>query len=260
MAYDSLQVERKGPVEYLTLNRPEVRNAFNDGVIAELSEWAVRTAADATLRVVVLGGAGPVFSAGADLTWMARGATLDRAGIDAEGRALHAMLLALNELPQAVVGRIQGAAIAGGAGLVSVCDIAVAADDARFGFSEVKLGIVPAIISPFIVAKIGASAARELFLTGIRFNAQRARELGLVHRVVQTEGLDAAVDEYVRELLSAAPGAVAAAKMLLRGLTGQRPDAAFELTGEVIAERRLSEEGRAGVQAFLSRTAPPWAT
>lgn len=260
MSYECLAVRRTGPVEYLTLNRPEVRNAFNDRLIAELTEWAARTAADATLRVAVLQGAGPVFSAGADLAWMARGATLDRDGIDAEVRALHAMLVALDQLPQAVVGRIQGAAIAGGVGLVSVCDVAIAADDTLFGFSEVKLGIVPAIISPFVVAKIGLSAARELFVTAARFDARRARELGLVHRVVPPDALDTMVEECVAEVLSAAPGAVGAAKGLLRQLPGLQPATAIALTGEIIAERRLSGEGRAGVQAFLSKTPPPWTT
>ncbi|MBA3887800.1 MAG: enoyl-CoA hydratase/isomerase family protein [Acidobacteria bacterium] len=258
MPYECLQVRRAGPIEYLTLNRPDVRNAFNDRVIEEFTDWAARTAADATLRIVVLQGAGRVFSAGGDLAWMARGAMLDGAGIRTEAGALHAMLLAIDRLPQAVIGRIHGAAIAGGVGLVAVCDVAIAAEDTQFGFSEVTLGIVPAIISPFVVAKIGTSAARELFLTAARFTALRARELGLVHRVVPSIGLDAAVDGCVAELLSAAPGAVIAAKELLRELSGHRPDTAIDLTAEVIAERRLSVEGRAGVQSFLSKTAPPW--
>jgi methylglutaconyl-CoA hydratase len=168
------------------------------------------------------------------------------------------MLLTLDRLPQAVVGRIHGAAIAGGGGLVAVCDVAIAAEGTQFGFSEVRLGIVPAIISPFVVAKIGFSAARELFVTGVRFDALRAHELGLVHRVVAPAALDTAVAEYVAELLTAAPGAVAAAKHLLRELQGRSTETAIEVTSAVIAERRLSSEGRAGIQAFLSKTTPPW--
>lgn len=258
MPYECLLTRRAGGVEYVTLNRPAVRNAFNDRLIAELTEWAQHAAADPSLRVVVLQGEGAVFSAGADLAWMARGAGLDREGIEAEARGLHAMLLTLDRLPQAVVGRIHGAAIAGGGGLVAVCDVAIAAEGTQFGFSEVRLGIVPAIISPFVLGKVGRSAARELFVTGVRFDALRARELGLVHRVVPMAGLDAAVEECVAELLNAAPGAVAVAKQLLRELPGRSAETAIEITSRVIAERRLSPEGRAGVQAFLSKTVPPW--
>lgn len=258
MPFESLLIRREGGVEYVTLNRPAVRNAFNEVLIAELTDWARGAAADPALRVVVLQGEGAVFSAGADLAWMARGADLDRQGIDAEAQALHTMLLTLDRLPQAVVGRVHGAAIAGGGGLVAVCDIVVAADGTTFGFSEVKLGIVPAIISPFVLGKIGPSAARALFVTGARFDAARARELGLVHHVVPAERLDQTVGECVADLLSAAPGAVASAKRLLRDVAGRPPETAIEVTSRVIAERRLSDEGRAGIQAFLTKSAPPW--
>ena len=258
MPYECLLTRRTGAVEYVSVNRPEVRNAFNEQLIAELTQWAQHAAGDPSLRVIVLQGEGKVFSAGADLAWMARGAALDRQGIETEARALHAMFLALDRLPQAVVGRIHGAAIAGGGGLVAVCDVAIAAEGTQFGFSEVRLGIVPAIISPFVLAKVGPSAARELFVTGARFDAVRARELGLVHRVVPAAALDAAVEGCVAELLTAAPGAVAAAKGLLRDLPGRSAATAIEITSAVIADRRLSSEGRAGIQAFLHKTAPPW--
>lgn len=258
MAGSLVDIQRDGAVARVTLNRPEVRNAFNNDVIAELRAWADRTAVDSSVRIVVLSGAGTAFSAGADLEWMARGVDLGYEAILAEAQALHQMLDAIDRLPQAVIGRVQGAAIAGGVGLVAVCDAVVAVDHAMFGFSEVKLGIVPAIVSPFVIAKIGRSAARELFVTGARFAAARACELGLVHRVVAHEHLEEAVQQYVTDLRSAEPGAVRAAKALVREVAGRDPSTAFEITGSVIADRRLSAEGQAGVRAFLQKRPPPW--
>jgi methylglutaconyl-CoA hydratase len=259
VSYRFLETRREGAVAELSLNRPEVRNAFNDGVIEELGDWAARTESDGALRVVVLSGRGKIFSAGADIEWMSRTRDYQSEDYRRDAEALTATLRALNELPQALVGRVQGAAIAGGAGLVSVCDIVVAAETAVFGFTEVKLGIVPAIISPFVLTKIGPSAARELFVTGERFSAARAREIGLVHRVVPEAELDAAVAAVVSELLTAAPGAVAAAKKLVREVTGLTPAAAAPRTAELIAERRTSAEARAGLSAFLEKKKPPWA-
>jgi methylglutaconyl-CoA hydratase len=253
MTFDFLEVQRQGTVERVTLSRPDVRNAFNPQVIAELHAWAQRTAACESTHVVVIAGAGTVFSAGADLEWMARGVDRTYDEVVAEAQALHDMFTAIDQLPQAVIGRVHGAAIAGGAGLLAVCDAVVAADDTVFGFSEVKLGIVPAIISPFVIAKIGASAARELFVTGARFNAMRAREIGLVHRVVPFEQLNAAVDEYVAEISSANPAAMAAAKALVRNVAGRTPATAFEVTGAAIAARRVSADARAEMRAFLDK-------
>ncbi len=253
-----IDIRRDGAVEWVTLARPAVRNAFNDQVVDELSAWAARAAADTTLRVVVLGGHGTVFSAGADLDWMARGAEDTREAIEQQAGTLHALFAAIDTLPQAVVGRVQGAAIAGGAGLVAVCDVVVAADDARFGFSEVKLGIVPAIISPFVVRKIGPSAARALFVTGQRIDARRAQQIGLVHEVVRSADLDAAVAGVLAELRGASPTAVAAAKRLVAEVTGRSPSEAAPITARTIADRRVSEEGRAGVRAFLAKRPAPW--
>lgn len=253
MTFNFLQVQREGAVERVTLNRSDVRNAFNPEVIAELHAWARRTAACETVHIVVIAGAGKVFSAGADLEWMARGVDLTYDQIVAETRALHEMFAAIDQLPQAVIGRVHGAAIAGGAGLVAVCDVVAAADDTMFGFTEVKLGIVPAIISPFVIAKIGVSAARELFVSGARFGAARAREIGLVHRVVSFQQLDVAVDEYVAELSSANPAAMAAAKALVRNVTGRTPANVFEVTGAAIAARRVSADARAGMRAFFDK-------
>jgi methylglutaconyl-CoA hydratase len=256
--YQFLTTRRDGPVEYLTLNRPDVRNAFSDAVIAELQQWADTVGADPGLRVVVLGGAGKVFCAGADASWMARMAGYSREENEADAGRTTAMLRALNALPVGVVGRIQGAALGGGAGLAAVCDIVVAEAGAIFGFTESKLGIVPAMISPFVLPKIGVSAARELFLTGMRFDAAKARAIGLVHAVVPAAELDATVQHYVTELLSAAPSAVATAKRLIPLVAGRSPDEVAELTAATIAAQRASDEGRDGLQAFLEKRPPGW--
>jgi methylglutaconyl-CoA hydratase len=253
-----LTTRREGSVEYLTLNRPEVRNAFNEVVIAELTAWAAGAHADRGLRVVVMAGAGKTFSAGADVQWMAKTVAYSKEENLRDASAASAMFAAIDALPVPVVGRVHGAALGGGAGLAAVCDVVVAEDQAIFGFTEVKLGILPAVISPFSVAKIGRSAARELFLTGARFSASRAREIGLVHAVVPTGELDATVDAYVRELLTAAPEAVAAAKALIRAVWGVPLDEARPITAQAIAARRVSEEGQEGLRAFLEKRKPAW--
>jgi methylglutaconyl-CoA hydratase len=258
MSYQFLSVRRAGAVEHVTLNRPDVRNAFNEEVIAELAAWAGAAAADEGLRVVVLAGAGKVFSAGADADWMARMAGYSqRENVEDAGRAA-AMFRAINALPCAVIGRIHGAALGGGAGLAAVCDIVVSTDTAVFGFTETKLGILPAMISPFVLPKIGMSAARELFLTGMRFGAHRAREIGLVHAVVTDDLLDEAVQRYVDEVLSAAPSAVAAAKGLLPQVWGRKPADVADLTAGAIAAQRVSPEGQEGLRAFLEKRKPGW--
>lgn len=261
MRYEYLATKRDGPVEYLTLNRPDVRNAFNEHVIAELTNWAARTreaAERGEVRIAVLAGAGKLFCAGADVAWMSKtvGYTEDENLRDA--MAMSRMFAALNELPLATIGRVQGAALGGGAGLAAVCDIVVAADDAVFGFTEVKLGILPAVISPFALAKIGRSAARELFLTGARFSAARAKEIGLVHAVVAEVELDDAVDRFIRELLTAGPEAVAAAKALIQQVWGRTVEDAVQITAKTIASRRVSAEGQEGLRAFLEKRTPSW--
>src|SRR5471032_626497 len=193
MSYQFLTIEHDGPVERLTLNRPDVRNAFNEHMIAELTAWAGEARARALrqeIRVVVLGGAGKTFCAGADVTWMAKTVRYTREENMRDAMAMSRMFAALDDLPVPLVGRIHGAALGGGAGLAAVCDIVVAEEHALFGFTEVKLGILPAVISPFVLAKIGRSATRELFLTGMRFDARRAKEIGLVHAVVAADQLD----------------------------------------------------------------------
>ncbi len=245
----------------MTLNRPDVRNAFNEIVIAELTSWADDARARAErheLRVAVLAGAGKTFCAGADVTWMSKALAYTRDENVRDATAMSRMFAALDDLPMPLIGRVHGAALGGGAGLAAVCDIVIADDEALFGFTEVKLGIIPAVISPFALAKIGRSAARELFLTGARFSAARAREIGLVHIVVPAAELDAAVARYVNELLANGPEAVAAAKALIRDVWGRTRDEAMPLTATAIAERRVSPEGQEGLRAFLEKRSPRW--
>jgi methylglutaconyl-CoA hydratase len=258
MDYRHLTVRRDAVVEYLTLNRPDVRNALNDEMVAELAAWAATAAADRTLRAVVLAGAGKTFCAGADVTWMAETVQYTEAENVRDAMAISNMFGALDRLPVPLIGRIHGAALGGGAGLAAVCDIVVAEEDALFGFTEVKLGILPAVISPFALAKIGRSAARELFLTGAKFSAARAREIGLLHAVVSADQLDDAVGGYIREILSGGREAIAAAKRLIAEVWEQSIDAAMPLTARTIAARRVSEEGQEGLKAFLEKRSPRW--
>lgn len=250
--------ERDGPVLRLTLNRPEVRNAFDEEVIAALSAAARDAAADETLRAVVLGGAGKAFCAGADLAWMAKAVAYTREENRRDAEDLARMLGALDSLPVPLIGRVHGAALGGGSGLVAVCDIVVAADDTTFGFTEVKLGIIPAVVSPFVIQKIGPGAARELFLTGARFSAKRARRIGLVHDIVPEEELDETIAALLEELASSAPRAVSAAKQLIREVYGAQAAEVSGLTTTRIAEQRVSEEGQEGLRAFLEKRKPRW--
>ena len=204
-----------GLVTTVTLNRPTVRNAFDDTMIAELTAFAESIPADGSVRVVVLRGAGAVFSAGADVQWMSRMLGYSREENLADARRAASMFLALDRLPVPLIGRIHGAALGGGSGLAAVCDVVVAAEDALFGFTEVVLGILPAMISPYVVRKIGLSAARELCLSGTRFTAERAQQIGLVHTLVPAADLDQAVQAHVDLFLKAAPSAIRATKRLL---------------------------------------------
>lgn len=248
----------EGPVTTVTLNRPEVRNAFNEDLIRDLTTWAGRVPGDGSVRVVVLRGAGATFCAGADLQWMSRMAGYSREENLADARLAASMFLALDSLPVPLIGRVHGAALGGGAGLAAVCDVVVAADDATFGFTEVVLGILPAMISPYVVRKIGLSAARELCLSGARFSATRAKEVGLVHDVVSEDGLDLAVDRHVAQFLKAAPSAVAATKRLLSEVAGRPPGEVLEQTVNAIATQRVSAEGQEGMRAFLQKRPASW--
>src|SRR4051812_17906715 len=254
----SLLIESSGSVVRVTLNRPDVRNAFNEELIAELTAWADSVKADGAARVAVLAGTGKVFSAGADLTWMSKMVHYSHEENVRDARAMARMFEALDMLPIPLIGRIHGAALGGGVGLAAVCDIVVAAEDAAFAFTEVKLGILPAVISPYALAKIGRAAARELFLTGARFSAERAQQIGLVHAIGQEAELDRIVAKYVNDLVTSGPEAVAAAKTLIAEVSGATRTAAVEYSIDAIAERRVSKEGQEGMGAFLAKRPPSW--
>jgi methylglutaconyl-CoA hydratase len=254
----SLQISN-GPITTVTLNRPTVRNAFDESLIEALTAFATGVPDDGSVRAVILQGAGSVFSAGADLEWMSKMLTYEHEQNLADGHRAARMFLALDQLPVPLIGRVHGAALGGGVGLVSVCDVVVAADDTQFGFTEVLLGIVPAMISPYVLRKIGYSAARELCLTGARFTAARAREIGLVHDVVPGERLDLAVAKYVEYFRKAAPTAIRATKRLLNDVLGRSPADVLPHTVEVISAQRVSPEGQEGMRAFLDKRTPRWA-
>jgi len=247
-----------GHVTTVTLNRPAVRNAFDDTMIAELTAFAESIPADGSVRVVILRGAGAVFSAGADVQWMSRMLDYSREENLADARRAASMFLALDRLPVPLIGRIHGAALGGGSGLAAVCDVVVAAEDAMFGFTEVVLGILPAMISPYVVRKIGLSAARELCLSGTRFTAERAQQIGLVHTLVPAGELDEAVQQHVHLFLKAAPSAIRATKRLLTDVYGRRPADVLALTVDNIANQRVSAEGQEGMRAFLEKRRASW--
>jgi methylglutaconyl-CoA hydratase len=248
-----------GVVTRVTLSRPEVRNAFNETLIAELTAWARSVPEDGSVRVAVLQGAGSVFCAGADLQWMSKMMGYSRDENLADARQAARMLHALDTLPVPLIGRVHGAALGGGAGLAAVCDVVVSAEDAIFGFTEVLLGILPAMISPYVVRKIGLSNARELCLTGARFPAARAKEIGLVHDVTAADRVDIAVDRYVQQFLKAAPSAIRGTKRLLADVAGRQPGDVLALTSDAIAAQRVSPEGQEGMRAFLEKRPPAWA-
>lgn len=242
----------------ITLNRPEQHNAMNPEMVGALTEVFSQLPGRDDVRVVVLTGNGRSFCAGADLSFMRAAADYTFAQNVADGQAIFDLMWAVDNCPKPVVGRVNGAAIGGGAGLISCCDIVVAVENAQFGFSESRLGIVPAVISPFVVAKIGPTYARELFLTGERFFARRAQEIGLIQHVSSEEQLDKKVNQRVTELLQAAPGAQAAVKELLRNVAFRPKEEMRDYTANLIAQRRASEEGREGMTAFLEKRKPWW--
>jgi methylglutaconyl-CoA hydratase len=253
-----LAVRREDAIAYVTLTRPEVRNAFNAALIAAIHKTFDDLGGDGGIRAIVLGGAGKTFCGGADINWMRGSLELSEVENVEDARALSRMYRAIDRVPKPVVGRIQGAALGGGAGLAAVCDIAVAADDAIFGFTETKLGILPAVISPFVLAKIGGSHARALMLTGERFSARRALAIGLVHEVVIEGELDAAVARIVGEILTASPTGIVAIKSLLAHVAGAAYDDTLEPTARAIARQRTSAEGQDGLRAFLEKRRAAW--
>jgi len=258
-----LTVERHGAVATVTLARPEFRNAFNADLIDELTRCfatlgSVDGSDEDTPRAVVLTGTGAAFSAGADLAWMRASLELTPEENIADAERLALLFETIDRCPLPVVARVNGAAIGGGVGLVAVCDIAIAVAGARFAFSETKLGIAPAVIAPYVLRAIGESHARALFFTGARFDAARAREIGLVHHVVAPDALDAAVHEQLRLLLSSGPAAIAAAKELLHALRSLDSAGARRETAATIARLRTGPEGQEGIRAFLEKREASW--
>jgi methylglutaconyl-CoA hydratase len=256
--YEHLSVGRGNEVVTVSLARPDARNALNAGLIGELTRCMEELAGDDGVRVVVLTGEGDFFCAGADVGYMRDTANFSYEENMEDARELAAMFRAVEECPKPVVARVRGAAIGGGVGLVAASDVAVAEDGTIFAFSEVRLGISPATIAPFVLRKIGPSHTRALFLTGERFDVQRAQAIGLVHEVASEGDLDAAVREKVEGLLAGGPGALAATKALLRELRDAAPGRATEIMARRIAELRTGEEGQEGLGAFLEKREPAW--
>jgi len=259
MTATPLDVQRDGPIARVFLNRPGVRNAFDDETIAALAATFGTLGADLALRAIVLGGHGPVFCAGADLEWMRRMAGYSWEENRADAQALADMLWILYRCPVPVIGRIHGDCYAGGMGLAAVCDVLVAADTASFCLSEARLGLLPATVSPYVVRALGEQACKRYFLTAERLSAARAHELGFVHEVCASADIDARIDDLVGQLLQNGPLATRACKALVQDVAGQPITEALRAdTARRIADMRSGDEGREGVAAFLARRAPAW--
>ena len=243
----------------MALARPEVRNAFDDALIEELTEVFGSLGGDAETRVVVLSGDGPTFCAGADVNWMRKAGSYSKEENEADAMRMARMLRAIDACPKPVVALAHGAAIGGGVGLVAAADIAIAAEGTVFSLAEVRLGILPSAISPYVLRAIGPRQARDLFLTGDRFDAREAHRIGLVHSVVPADALEEAGMKKVESLLSAGPEAVGVAKRLIEQVAGRNPEEVMDLTAKTIAERRASAEAKEGLSAFLEKRRPSWA-
>ena len=258
-AFTTLALDFDGPVARIWLDRPELRNAFDDVVIRELSDAFSQAGAAPGVRAIVLGANGPAFCAGANLNWMRRAAEFTHEQNIADAGGLAEMLRTIHESPKPVIARVQGDVYAGGMGLVAACDVAVSVDTAWYCLSEVKIGLIPATISPYVLRAMGTRAAQRYFLTAERFGAAEAHRIGFVHEVVAADALDAKVAEIVKAFTGASPAAVRACKRLIADVAGREiDDALIEKTVQGIADIRASEEGREGVQAFLQKRKPSW--
>ncbi len=256
---EHLLLQRDGPVARLRLNRPELHNAFDAGLIATLTIVLADTGADDSVRVVVLEGAGASFSAGADLNWMRGMAAASQAENREDALALAGLLRTLDTLPKPTIARVQGAAFGGGVGLVAACDIAIGVPEAKFGLTESKLGLLPSVISPYVIDAIGPRQARRYFASAEIFDATQAQRIGLLHDVVAADALDAAVDRQVGLLLKAGPHAASAAKQLVRRVAaGGDADTIDAANADLIAALRVSSEGQEGIAAFLEKRKPAW--
>ena len=255
-----LTIDSRG-VATLTLNRPEKHNAFDDAIISELTEKLVAVDNDKSIRLMILTGAGKSFSAGADVNWMRRSAEYDEARNIEDALKLAEMMSTLDSMRIPTIARINGATFGGGVGLVSCCDIAIASTAAKFALSEVRLGLVPSVISPYVIAAIGAHNARRYFLTADRIPADKAREIGLVHEVAEPDKLDEAVEREVGMLLKGGPKALTAAKNLIASQVALSTSAQRNLrskTANIIAQLRVSKEGQEGLSAFLEKRPANW--
>jgi methylglutaconyl-CoA hydratase len=259
MVYRHIEIEQRGPVRWLWLNRPDVRNAFNDVLIAEISTAFAEVEASADTRVVVVAARGQVFCAGADLNWMRTMAGFSHAENHADALKVARMFHAVHSCSRPVIARVQGDAYGGGVGLAAACDIVIATDAVHFGLSEVRLGIVAATISPHLVRAMGARQAARYMLTAEKFSAEQAKSLGLVHEVTKSNGLDFEVERQATVLLSSSPAALAATKRLLADVV-EAPidDVLLAATAKCIADARTSPEGREGIAAFLEKRSPAW--
>jgi methylglutaconyl-CoA hydratase len=254
-----LKIDVHKNVAVVVLDRPEIHNAFNDELVKGVTDAFCELGRRNEVRVVVLAGSGKSFCAGADLNWMKRMVQYTYEENLADAKAVGRMYLAIAKCPKPVIARVHGAALGGGAGLVAASDIAVSVESVQFGFTEVKLGIIPAIISPFVLARVGPGRAREFFITGERFLAPVAMNIGLIQHVVSHEAaLDALIDSKISQILTSAPGAIAAAKELIFGVAARTLESSLDFAAEAIARARASTEGQAGMQAFLDHQRPPW--
>ncbi|HYR42669.1 MAG TPA: enoyl-CoA hydratase-related protein [Terriglobia bacterium] len=254
-----LNVDINKPIASVLLDRPDVHNAFNDELVKLVNQTFAELGARDDVRVIVLGGSGKSFCAGADLKWMKRMVEYSREENLEDARALGRMYLTIAKCPKPVIARVHGAALGGGAGLVAACDIGIAMESVQFGFTEVKLGIIPAIIAPFVIARVGPGRAREFFITGERFLAPVALNIGLIqHVAVHEAALDGLIDSKISQILTSAPTAIAAAKELIFGVAARTLESSLEFAADAIAQARTSDEGQAGMQAFLDRQKPPW--
>ncbi|MCR8957235.1 enoyl-CoA hydratase/isomerase family protein [Variovorax sp. S2] len=260
MTFTKLKLEVQDTVARIWLDQPDARNAFDDIVIAELTQAFTEAGAQSQVKAIVLGADGPAFCAGANLNWMRRMADYTRDENIADAGKLATMLRTIAECPKPTIARVQGDVYAGGMGLVAACDMAVSVDTAWYCLSEVKIGLVPATISPYVLRAMGTRASQRYFLTAERFTAAEAHRIGFVHEVVAgADALDAKVDELVKALTSASPAAVRSCKQLIADVDGREiDDALIGKTVESIADIRASEEGREGVQAFLQKRKPSW--
>jgi methylglutaconyl-CoA hydratase len=256
--FETITYQRAGAIARINLNRPELHNAFNDTMISELAPLLDAIAADRGIRVVVLGANGRSFCAGADLNWMKRQKEYSFEQNRADAIELAELMYRLFTMPQPTIGRVQGATIGGGTGLSSACDIVIASTRAKFSLSEVKIGLVPACISPYVIRRLGPGLAGEYFLTGERLTATKALAAGLINEVVEETELDEAVERRIAQLITSGPEALNVSKELVRNVPGMSFDEVKIYTAEVIARLRVSDEGQEGMTAFFEKRKPDW--